>query len=123
MRYKHLHLAFFYELVVGLMCLYCVFAVGVKGMVILAAIALRPFVLETAHEPPDQRILRIYYEGNKWSVLLTGATILITYLLFNYLPVSSHGRGIVFLTTIPWFVLIHGLVGFIVAWPERESIS
>lgn len=117
--YVHMYYAFLYEFAVGLLTLYCVFAVGKVGIAVLALIAARPFLLKMSDEPPDARIWRIFYQAGKWSLLLTALTILITYFLFDYLPVSSHDRGIIFLTTIPWFVVIHGLVGFILVWPDR----
>jgi hypothetical protein len=123
MRYKHLHHAFLFQSVIGLLSLICVFAIGKIGIAVLPALAFRPLLLETSPVPPDERIRRLYYDAGKWSFFLTCATIIIVYFLFDYLPVSSHDRGIVFLSTIPWFVAIHGSLGFILAWPERQNIN
>ncbi len=122
MHYKHLDHAFLFEFIGGLLTLCCVFTVGAKGIAVLAALAIRPLVLEISPEPADERIWRLYYESLKWSVLLTAATVLITYSLFDYLPVNSRDRGIVFLTTIPWFMVIHGFAGYMLAWAHRKVI-
>jgi hypothetical protein len=108
---------------VGLLSLIAIFIVGKYGIAILAAIAFRPWLFESVPVPPDDRIRRIYYDSGKWSFFLTCATILIVYFLFDYLPINSHHRGIVFLSTIPWFVTIHGLLAFIIAWPQREDLE
>ena len=123
MHYKRLDNAFLFEFAVGLLTLYCVFAMGAKGMVALAVGAFRPLVLKISPEPVDQPIWRLYYEALRWGLLLTGVTILLTYFLFDYLPVNSHDRAMVFLTTIPWFMVIHGMVGFIIVWPKRQGLS
>jgi hypothetical protein len=123
MRYKHLHLAFLFQFGIALLSLLCIFTVGKIGIALLAVLAFRPLLLEISPTPPDERIWRMYYEGYKWSLILTGATILITFFLFDYLPINSHDRGIAFLTSIPWFYAIHGLLGFILAWPERRNIN
>ncbi len=123
MHYKHLHHAFLFEFVVGLLTIYFVFAVGSKGMAVVALLALRPLVLDILPGPTEERLWRMYYKAAKWGLLLTGATIVITYLFFNYLTAGFHDRGIVFLTIIPWFMIIHGFIGFILTWPERQATS
>ena len=123
MRYKHLHLAFLFQFGIALLSVFCIFTVGKVGIALLAALASRPFLLEMSSTPPDEHIWRMYYDGYKWSFILTGATILIMYFLFDFLPVNSHDRGTIFLATLPWFYTIHGLLGFILAWPERKKIN
>lgn len=123
MRYQYPHYAFLYEFAIGLICLFAVLVIGKAGIAFLACIGFRPFLLKTSPTPPDESVWRMYYDGFRWSVLLTGTTILVSYFLFEYLPIDSHDRGIVFLTTIPWFVVIHGLVGLILTWPRRRELK
>ena len=123
MSFKNRLAYFLYLFIVGLLSLYCVYAVGVEGNAVLAAIAIIPFIFKRSSDPPAQRIWQLYYAIGKWSFLLTGATILTTYFFFDYLPVNSHDRGVVFLTIAPWFAVIVGFVGFTMSWQERKNLS
>ena len=119
--YERLDLAFLYEFAVGLLAVYCVYAVGPKGVVAWALMGFRPFLFRIG--PGDGWTWRFYNETLKWAFILTGATLVITYLFFGFLPVNYHERIIILFTTLPWFFLIHGLVGLILLWENRQVIS
>jgi len=123
MVYKHLHHAFLFELLGGLIALFCVIAFGGKGVPALAVLALRPLILERSPNPPDERVWRLYYNAFKVSLFLTATTVVLTFFTFNFLSYNLQDHNLLLLTVVPWFFVIHGLVGAVLAWPHRANIN
>lgn len=121
--YERLDLAFLYEFTVGLLAVYCTFAIGPKGVAAWFLMGFRPLVLKLRPEPIGGRIWQLYHETMKWGFVLTAATMLATYFAFDSLPVSYHNRIIILFTAIPWFLLIQGLVGLILVWEDRQLLN
>lgn len=119
--YKHLHHAFLFELLGGLVALLAVITLGGKGVPALAVLALRPLILERSPDPPDERVWRLYYDAFKVSLLLTATTIIFTYVLFEFVGDDFQQHRVLLLTVVPWFLVIHGLVGAVLAWPRKHN--
>lgn len=123
MHYKNLEHASLFEFAVGLVALGCVFAFGAQGMFVLAILAIRRRVLEWSGGPQDSRWhLRLRYDTFKWSLLLTSAMLLVACLLFNFLPVSTDDKVTYLLMIVPWLVVNHGFVGFVLARLQRQRL-
>lgn len=118
MVYKNAHQAFLFEAIVGLLSLLLFVTLGKLGFVALAFIAFRPFLLETSPAIPDQVTYRTYYHAMRLSVFFAGGAILLTIIAFRFEPFESYDKTLVITLIIPWFLLAHGFIGYILSKPN-----
>ena len=119
MAYRHIHHAFLFEATVGLLSLLTVAAAGNVGVFLIALIFFRPFILHREQTPPDQRIWRLYYNALRIGAALTALSILATYGLQEIFP-TQNARGLPFILVLPWFMLSHGIAGFVLSHPRAS---
>jgi len=117
MRYAHPHRAFLFEAVVGFAALVLVLTAGTAGLAALAFIALRPFAFETTSVPPDQAVYHLHYSALRVSAFFTAISVLLTVVAFQFNPFSSYDKNLVLTLVVPWFVLIHGFIGYVLSKP------
>ena len=117
MRYAHPHRAFLFEAVIGLGALVLVLTAGTAGLAVLAFIAFRPFVFETTSIPPDQAVYRLHYGAMRISAFFTAVSVLLTVVAFQFNPFSSYDKTLVLTLIVPWFVLTHGFIGYVLSKP------
>lgn len=117
MRYAHPHRAFLFEAVAGFITLVLVLTAGTVGLAALVFIAFRPFVFETTSIPPDQAVYHLHYSALRISAFLTAVSVLLTVVAFQFNPFSSYDKALVLTLIVPWFVLIHGFIGYVLSKP------
>jgi len=117
MRYAHPHRAFLFEAVTGFITFVLVFTAGTAGLAALAFIAFRPFLLQTTSVPPDQAVYRLHYGALRTSAFFTAVLVLLTVVAFQFNPSSSYDKALVLTLIVPWFVLTHGFIGYVLSKP------
>ncbi len=120
--YKNLNHSFLFEFIIGLISLLVTFIAGVKGIAVLALLALRPFIFERSQNVPEQNYWELIYNIFRVSVILTTVSIILTFLIFKFYSFNAKDESIILLTVIPWFVLTHGLIGVVFAGSQKEII-
>lgn len=115
MRYKNLNLAFLMEIIVGFGSIISISILGPKGMAALILIAIRPFILERESIEQDNFYWRFIYRVNYHTLIVTSLFI-ITYYLVTTLQRTTYlmEDHNLLLQLIPFFLLTHGVVGFVV---------
>ena len=117
MRYTHPHHTFLFEAIVGFATFVLVLTAGTAGLAALAFIAFRPFVFETTSVPPDQAVYHLHYSALRISAIFTAISVLLTVVAFQFNPFSSYDKVLVLTLIVPWFVLIHGFIGYVLSKP------
>lgn len=114
MKYKNLNLAFLIEIIVGFGCIISIGVLGLKGLISLMLIALRPFILEKERIENEKIYLQFIYKVNYHSIVVTSIFIIIFYFTTYVIPtfdlMSDH---LLLLQIIPFFLLTHGVVGIV----------
>lgn len=106
---------FWFESIIGFICLVCILLFGAKGASILVIFALLPILMRIKKtKKPDERELQLFYKiGN----LTMGLTI-IAIIIIHYLQdteVNGHLIGGNWMTLAITSILIaHGLAGLII---------
>ncbi|MGE5429911.1 MAG: hypothetical protein ACM3QX_02490 [Syntrophomonadaceae bacterium] len=104
---------YFYEAVVGAICVTLVLLFGMKGLASLALLAFLPLYLRSRNFRPDERELSLFYKAGN---LTLGIIIISVLLIFKFSQTSIHGHALGeswagLLTAL--IVLFHGLAGII----------
>lgn len=115
MRYAHPHRAFLFEAVTGFITFVLVLIAGTAGLAALAFIAFRPFVFETTSVPPDQAVYHLHYSALRISAFFTAISVLLTVIAFQFNPFLSYDKTLVLTLIVPWFVLTHGFIGYVLS--------
>ena len=111
MMYKSLPAAFFFQVLVGALCIVSISLSGPVGITTIAILGLRPFILKKTSRPADKSIWELYYKIGKISIVCTALTILFVYMVFDLFSHSSTIRGHWLLIIPPYFIFIHGVIG------------
>ena len=119
MIYKSLPAAFLFQMIVGLLCVYSMLVFGPAWLATLAILGLRPFLFEQIQRPDDKYIWQFYHKITKVSIVATAVTIIVIYLVFDLFSHSSPIRGLWLLTLLPYFIFVHGAIGFIYSLIEK----
>lgn len=116
MRYKNLNLAFLIEVFVGFGCILSISLLGSKGLVSLALIGLRPFLLETEPITNEKLYWRFSYKVFLNSAIIISLMIISILIIIQFIPqwkMKLPALDIILVEIIPFFVLTHGVLGFI----------
>lgn len=119
MAYKNPRHAFLFEAIIGLVSLVLIVSVGRLGIISLAFLALRPFLLERESDPPTEQRWRLYYNAFRMSLLLTGIAIILTYAGLELDVVRVQHPRLIFVLILSWFLIAHGFSGFILSSKTR----
>lgn len=104
---------YFYEAVVGAVCITLILLLGIKGLAGLALLAFLPAFLRARHFRPDERDLSLFYKAGN---LTLGIMLLSVFLIYKFSSAGIHGHTL----GENWIGLIaalavffHGLAGLI----------
>ena len=116
MKYKNLNVAFLFEILIGLGCILSISLLGSKGMVSLAIIAIRPFVLEKEPIKNEKQYWQFSYKIMFNSVVIISLMIISILLIVQFFPLwklKLPSYEVLIIELIPFFILTHGVIGFI----------
>jgi len=111
--YKSPPLAFLYQATVGALCIASIALSGPAWIATLAILGLRPLLLKQTELPADSSTWQLYYKIGKISFVVVALTIIFVYARFELFSHSSPIRGLWLLFIPPYFIFIHGIMGFI----------
>lgn len=111
--YKSLALAFFYQAIVGAMCIASIALSGLAWIGTLAILGLRPFLLKQTEVTAGNNIWHLYYKIGKISFVVVAITIILVYARYELFSHSSPVTGLWLLLIPPYFVFVHGIIGLI----------
>lgn len=117
--YSNFQSAFIFQLIVGLLCLLGILLVSGEMFALFALIAFRPLILSRRTVQDPALYWQFYYRIYKISLLTTAITLVILYLLLqlfgNLVIALGKDPQIWSLAIFSYFLVIHGMVGFIEA--------
>lgn len=104
-------LRYYFETIVGIICLVLILILGSKGIVSLALFALLPIIMRSRKTKIDERELHLFYKAGN---ITMGGNILFLYLIFRFSSSIINGN----IVGDNWFYLavtatlfVHGAVG------------
>lgn len=105
---------YFYEAVVGAVCITLILLIGTKGIASLALLAFLPLFIRVRRVKPDERDLSLFYKtGN----LTLGIMLLSIFLIYRFSTAGIHGHTL----GENWIGLIaalavffHGMAGLVI---------
>lgn len=104
------------EIFVGFGCIISISLIGYKGLSALAILALRPLILEREKIDDEKSYFRFSYKILSNSLFIIFLMIIFEIIIIQFIPVWSAKLPPVnelFIIIIPFFLLTHGIVGFI----------
>ncbi len=116
MKYKNLNLAFLIEILVGFGTILSISLIGYKGLTALILIALRPFLLERQKIDDEKKYWQFSYKIILSSLIIIFLMILSIFVIIQFIPAwkaKLPSSDILLLVIIPFFLLTHGVMGFI----------
>ena len=116
MKYKKLNIAFLIEIIVGFGTIVSISLIGYKGLSALAILALRPFVLEREKIEDEKSYLQFSYKILSNSLIIIFLMIISIFIIVQFIPIWNTKlppMDILLITIIPFFLLTHGVIGFI----------
>lgn len=116
MKYKNLNLAFLFEIIVGFGCILTISFIGTKGLASLALLALRPLLLEKESIKDAKKYYQFFYKITISSVIVISLMIISIFVIVQFIPVwelKLPTYEILLVEIIPFFLLTHGVLGFI----------
>lgn len=115
MKYKNLFFAYSFELLLGLILSAALYFTGPKASVLLALLALRPFILEKEHAAPGDSYWFSCHLIAKYSVVTVCAVIILLYLIAWAFSISLSRENAAMITVMlmPLFLLVHGVFGLL----------
>lgn len=103
-------------MLVGFGCILTISFIGTKGLVSLAIIALRPILLEREPIQDEKRYYQFFYKITISSVIIISLMIVSILIIVQFIPVwkvKLPTFDILLVEIIPFFLLTHGVLGFI----------
>jgi len=119
MMYKSLPAAFLFQMIVGFLCVYSMWIFGPAWLATLAILGLRPFIFESTPITDEKLIVQFYLKIHKISIVITAVTIIIIYIIFDLFSHLSPIRGLWMLILLPYFIFVHGAIGFVYSLIEK----
>lgn len=116
MKYKNLNLAFLIEILIGFGTVLSISLIGYKGLTALVLIALRPFLLEREKIEDEKKYLQFLYKILSGSLIIIFLMILSIFVIIQFIPAwkaKLPSFDILLIVIIPFFLLTHGVIGFI----------
>lgn len=124
MKYKNLNLAFLIEILVGFGTILSISLLGYKGLTALVLIALRPFLLEREQIKNDKLYWEFSYKILSGSLMIIFLMIISIFIIIQFIPVwrsKLPTTEILLIVIIPFFLLTHGVIGFINSSEVNQS--
>jgi hypothetical protein len=124
LKYKNLNLAFLIEILVGFGTILSISLLGYKGLTALVLIALRPFLLEREQIKNDKLYWQFTYKILSGSLMIIFLMIISIFIIIQFIPVwrsKLPTTEILLIVIIPFFLLTHGVIGFINSSEVNQS--
>jgi hypothetical protein len=124
LKYKNLNLAFLIEILVGFGTILSISLLGYKGLTALVLIALRPFLLEREQIKNDKLYWEFSYKILSGSLMIIFLMIISIFIIIQFIPVwrsKLPTTEILLIVIIPFFLLTHGVIGFINSSEVNQS--
>lgn len=118
MKYKNLKAAFLIEIFVGFGTIIMIAALGPKGLAALSIIGLRPIFLEREELKDPKSYYQMFYKILSNSLAIIFIMMLSLIIINLFIPVYKTklpSVEILFMIILPFFLLTHGVIGFITA--------
>ncbi len=109
--YKSQPQAFLCEIIVASLALLGVSLWGVKGLVLIALLVFRPFILEIEIKDVDKIYWIKHFNVIKLSLILTSLTIIAVYFISYFYNSFGANADFIMKMIFPYFMLIHGCAG------------
>lgn len=116
MKYKNLSLAFLTEIFIGFGCILSISLLGTRGLASLVLIALRPIFLEKEQIKNEKLYWQFSYKVLINSVIIMALMIISIMIIIQFIPHWKEKLptlDILLIELIPFFILTHGVIGFI----------
>ena len=116
MKYKNINIAFLIEILVGFGTIISISLLGYKGLAALAILLLRPFVLEREKIEDTKSYLKFTYKILSNSLAIIFIMMMSIIIIIQFIPtwqMKLPSIDKLFILLIPFFLLTHGVIGFI----------
>lgn len=116
MKYKSINIAFLIEILVGFGTIISISLLGYKGLAALAIMALRPYVLERVKIEDESSYLKFTYKILSSSLVIIFIMMISIIVIIQFIPswqIKLPPIDKLFILLIPFFLLTHGVIGFI----------
>jgi len=116
LKYKNLNIAFLIEILVGFGTILSISLIGYKGLSALAILALRPFILEREKIDDEKSYLQFSYKILSNSLFIIFLMIISVLIIIQFIPDWNSKlppTENILILVIPFFLLTHGVIGFI----------
>lgn len=113
MKYKNLFFSFSLEFLIGLIITLLIIFTGPKSIILLALVAIRPFILERENISPQDEFWFYSFQLGKITLFILSFVIIVFYLIDEFLLnenlLYNYRDRIIIL--LPFYLFLHGLVG------------
>jgi hypothetical protein len=116
LKYKNLNIAFLIEILIGFGTILSISLIGYKGLSALAILALRPFILEREKIDDEKSYLQFSYKILSNSLFIIFLMIISVLIIIHFIPDWNSKlppTENILILVIPFFLLTHGVIGFI----------
>jgi len=116
LKYKNLNIAFLIEILIGFGTILSISLIGYKGLSALAILALRPFILEREKIDDEKSYLQFSYKILSNSLFIIFLMIISVLIIIQFIPDWNSKlppTENILILVIPFFLLTHGVIGFI----------
>ena len=116
MKYKNINIAFLIEILVGFGTIISISLLGYKGLAALAILLLRPLVLEREKIDDTNLYLKFTYKILSNSLAIIFIMMISIIIIIQFIPawqMKLPSIDKLFILLIPFFLLTHGVIGFI----------
>ncbi|MDT3695703.1 MAG: hypothetical protein ROY99_04870 [Ignavibacterium sp.] len=116
MKYKNLRLAFLMEIFVGFTTIISIALMGPKGITALALIALRPVLMKKEEIKNPEAYFKIFYKVLSNSLSIIFIMLILIIISIQFIPAYQSKLPPVkdlFILILPFFLLTHGVIGFV----------
>ena len=123
-RYKNLPLAFAFQIIWCLTWTFMIYLFGYKGFIFMIVGAIRPLVFKMEPVSDYETHWKQNYLTLLYSVITFAGIIILLYIIDIFLlPVEFVivNKPNIFLSLIPIFFLVHGIIGFINLYANRRA--
>ena len=116
MKYKNLNIAFLLEILIAFGTIISISLIGYNGLIALAILALRPLVLEREKIEDTNFYLKFTYKVLSSSLAIIFIMMISIIIIIQFIPAWQMKLPPIdklFMLLIPFFLLTHGVIGFI----------
>jgi len=116
LKYKNLNIAFLLEILIAFGTIISISLIGYNGLIALAILALRPLVLEREKIEDTNFYLKFTYKVLSSSLAIIFIMMISIIIIIQFIPAWQMKLPPIdklFMLLIPFFLLTHGVIGFI----------